>query len=298
MLSIGEIIRSSRIDQSISQETLCFGICSASNLSRIENGEQVPTRITYEALLERLGQAPEVYPSFLDDRELEAFRLKHQINQSLRTEDFDKAEMLVNKLNSMGKLERVYEQLILHVQALLMKNKGIDSKDILDAMKKVAAMSIKNFSPGGILRYLLSKDDLTILNNLAISYYEAGEHDTAIEILYAVKEYIERKVVDDEGISPLYAAILHPLTNWVGMKGLHKEVVALCDIGIKRCVEYGAYRSFAALLFNKGYALVMLEEHDEAKKYLQEAYYVSRATGDTKSCKIFMSFAVKQGLVL
>jgi len=298
MLSIGEIIRSNRINQKISQEELCSGICSASNLSRIENGEQIPTRITYEALMERLGQAPEIYPSFLDNRELEAFRLRHQISQSLHAEDFDEAEMLVNRLESLGKLERVYEQLILHVRTLIMKNRGADSHDVLVAMKSVAALSIKEFSPDKILRYILSKDDLVILKNLAASHYGAGEHDTAIEILYAIKKYIERKVVDDEGISPLYTGILHPLTNWVGMKGRHKEVVSLCDTGIKRCIEYGAYRSFDALLYNKGYALVMLGEINEAKKYLQEAYYLSRALGNLKSCEIMGKFAEEQGIDL
>ena len=121
MLSIGEIIRTSRESQSIIQEDLCFGVCSTSNLSRIENGTQIPTRATYEKLMERLGQAPEIYPSFLNNNELEAFRLSHQINQCLLSGNLEEAEMHVDKLDSMGKLERVYEQLILHVRALLMK---------------------------------------------------------------------------------------------------------------------------------------------------------------------------------
>ena len=91
-------------------------------------------------------------------------------------------------------------------------------------MKKVAALSIKDYSPEGILRYVLSKSDLIILNNLAIAHYETGEHDTAIEILSSTKTYIDRKVVDDEGISAIYTSILHPLTNWVGLQGRHKEV--------------------------------------------------------------------------
>lgn len=39
---IGEIIREQRNRRNISQEELCFGICSVTTLSRIENGNQKP----------------------------------------------------------------------------------------------------------------------------------------------------------------------------------------------------------------------------------------------------------------
>ncbi|MCL2222287.1 MAG: helix-turn-helix domain-containing protein [Oscillospiraceae bacterium] len=298
MLSIGEIIRTNRVKQKISQEELCFGICSLSSISRIENGAQAPSRVTYEALMERLGQAPEIFPSFKSDKELKAFRLKHQINQALRSGNLDNAEKLVNELESMHKLERVYRQLILHARVLLAMHRGEPPDEILEAMKNVAAMSIEDFSSDKILSHVLSKDDLVILENLASAHHDAGEKDTAIEILYAVKKYIEMKVVDDEGVTPMYTALLHPLTNWIGMKGQHEEVISLCDEGIKRCIEYGAYRSFAALLFNKGYALVMLDKKDEAKKYLQEAYFINRARGEENLCEICLDFAEENGIKL
>jgi tetratricopeptide (TPR) repeat protein len=116
--------------------------------------------------------------------------------------------------------------------------------------------------------------------------------------MYAFKDYIERKVVDDAGISALYTSILHSLTNGVGQKGNHDEVIRLCEAGIKRCVEYGAYFSFASLLFNKGYALALLGRKDEARKYLQEAFYLNRARGKLQSCEINKKFADEHGIEL
>jgi len=54
MLKIGDIIRTNRIEKRISQETLAYGICSVSNLSRIENGLQNPSRAKYEKLIMKM----------------------------------------------------------------------------------------------------------------------------------------------------------------------------------------------------------------------------------------------------
>lgn len=298
MLSVGEIIRTNREEQKISQEALSYGICSVSNLSRIESGAQIPTRATYEALMQRMGLSPDVFPSFLNERELETFRLKHAINQKFIAGKYDEAEALLAKMENAPKLERVYQQFVLYCQALLMDAKGDNPAKSLEAMKNAVKLSVRDFDPKKILRHILTKDELSMLKNMAILYYENGEQDYGIDILYALASYIERKVVDDAGISSMYTAILHALTNWVGLKGRHEEVLRLCESGITRCVEYGTYYSFAAILFNKGYSLAMLGRKGEASKYIQEAYYINRARNKLNSCEIVAKFAQEHGIEL
>lgn len=50
----GEEIRRVRLERGLTQERLSEGICSPSTLSRIENGSQVPSRRTFQLLMERL----------------------------------------------------------------------------------------------------------------------------------------------------------------------------------------------------------------------------------------------------
>jgi len=298
MLSISDIIRTNREQQHISQEELSFGICSVSTLSRIETGVHAPGRATYEALMERLGQDPELFPSFLSEREVSVFRLKHQISKLIFVERYEEAERLLDELDSSLKLEHVYKQFVLYIRALLIRKKGQSSEDALVAMKRVADMSIRNHSSDMIIHQVLSKDDVKILNSLAISYYNAGEQSKGIDLLYALKNYIERKVVDDDGISHLYTTILYNLSKWVGLKGHLNEAVRLCGIGIQRCIDYNAYYSFSGLLYNKGYLLVMLGRMDEARKYIQESYYLDRARGELELCEIVERFACEHGISL
>ena len=52
---LGYIIKNRREELQLSQEDLAEGICSVSTLSRIENGERMPSKNHYEMLMQRLG---------------------------------------------------------------------------------------------------------------------------------------------------------------------------------------------------------------------------------------------------
>ena len=52
---IGSIIKFNRINQNISQKALSKGICVPSYLSRIENGELIPSEDVISIIFNRLG---------------------------------------------------------------------------------------------------------------------------------------------------------------------------------------------------------------------------------------------------
>lgn len=53
--SLGDTLRELRKQKGLSQEDLAEGICSPVSISRIENGNQIPSQPVLEALLEKLG---------------------------------------------------------------------------------------------------------------------------------------------------------------------------------------------------------------------------------------------------
>lgn len=52
---IGSIIKLNRLNQNISQKTLSKGVCVASYLSRIENGDLIPSEEVISIIFNRLG---------------------------------------------------------------------------------------------------------------------------------------------------------------------------------------------------------------------------------------------------
>jgi len=298
MITIGELIRTNRVQQGISQEYLSYGICSVSSLSRIENGLQMPSRANFDALTERMGLSTELFPSFMNDREVEAFKLKHQINQKLIAARNDEAEILLNRLCAMPKLERKYIQFTMYARAVLSRQRNGKPEDVLKSLKEAAKLSIRETAPEKIPQQFLSMDELSILNNLAIAHYDNDMQQEGIDILYALKEYIERKVADKESVAPMYTAILFNLSKWIGLKGFYYETIKLAEIGIQHCIEYGAYFTFAQLLFNKGYALLMLGQEQEAKEYILQAYYIQKARGIQAACNAYNEFAREHNIDL
>ena len=55
--TIGDLLRDARERQNYSQEEVCYGICTSSTLSRIENGLQAPGKKLLEGLMEKIGRA-------------------------------------------------------------------------------------------------------------------------------------------------------------------------------------------------------------------------------------------------
>ncbi|MDE7046004.1 MAG: helix-turn-helix domain-containing protein, partial [Acetatifactor sp.] len=90
---IGAYIKQKREDKGWSQDALCEGICSRSNLSRIENDDQTPSFTLLEKLVEKLGQPSRQFLMLMDRDSIAGENLKKRIrNDSVLYQDPDGEE--------------------------------------------------------------------------------------------------------------------------------------------------------------------------------------------------------------
>ena len=304
MLGIGEIIRVNRNEFGYSQEELCFGICTPSNLSKIENGEQVPSRATFNALMERMGLSAGVYPSFLSDRDKEAFEMKYDFNELYAKGKFDDAEKVLDKIETIPKLRKDYTRFLSVARTLLKQQKEtVSNEEAAEAFEEHIKTFIKGFAGKKlerIRRSLLTKTEISVLNAYAIAKHLAGDVETAKKVLYECITYIESKVYDKEGIAVIYTKLLYNLSKFVGMDGDDEEAIRLCDLGIKACIRYNRFTFLSVLLFNKGYGLMNMNRVAESHDCIRESYYIQRAMGeiDKVNLSFIVSFAKKHEITL
>jgi len=300
MLGIGELIRINRDNRGINQEELSYGICSTANLSKIERGKQVPTRATFEALMQRMGMSAGVYPSFLNNADKRAFELKHDFNERFAKEQYDEAEKALNDLDKIPKLDMVYEHFIRMAKILIKQINGLSPKEAIKEYENAIGFFIKDFSVDNIRRYHLTKTEINMFNALSVAHHRAGNADIAIKILYELMVYVESKVYDNDSITIVYTKVLYHLSKYVGLSGDDKEAVKLCDKGIDFCIRYGRYTNFANLLYNKGYGLMNLGKKDEAEKCIRECYYIMSALGGryAKEFEFLKNYAEEKGIKL
>lgn len=79
---IGMIIRRRRTELGLSQEDLADGICAVTTLSRIENGERMPTQNHLEMLLQRVGYSDMMLENYVDEEDFLAHDLRFRIRQA------------------------------------------------------------------------------------------------------------------------------------------------------------------------------------------------------------------------
>ncbi|MCL1996031.1 MAG: helix-turn-helix domain-containing protein [Defluviitaleaceae bacterium] len=300
MITIGSLIKNTRKMRGFSQEALSFGICSTGNLSRIERGDSAPSRATFEALMERMGQNAELYPSFITDTDKRVYELQHDLNELYAKGDFDAAEAVIDEMDGIDGLDMVHEHFIRVSRVLLIQQRGGVSEEVLRKFKEIIDFFVEKFSLDEIRRTPLSKTELNILNAYAIALYKAGDVKTGTQILYELIKWIEIHVVDMESITVVYTKILYNLSMYVGRSGDDIEAIRLCDIGIRLCIKYHRNTYFPALLFNKGYGLVNLGKTDEAINYIQDSYYMQRALGEETpgGLEVIKNFADRKGIKL
>ncbi|MCM1106360.1 MAG: helix-turn-helix domain-containing protein [Blautia sp.] len=88
---VGRLIAEMRGRRKLSQEALAEGICSASTLSKIENGGQMPSRRVYMALLQRLGLSHRSCCIYVSEVEMRRSVLEERIEYLTETGAYQEA---------------------------------------------------------------------------------------------------------------------------------------------------------------------------------------------------------------
>ena len=107
---IGKLIASTRNKYKISQEALCYGICSISTLSRIENGTQFPSWKVGNALLERLGLSQIDTAIYMSDTEIERDNIEIKITRMLATGNYEIEEVLTQYWDEKSEISILEQQ--------------------------------------------------------------------------------------------------------------------------------------------------------------------------------------------
>ncbi|MBY0599620.1 helix-turn-helix transcriptional regulator [Bacillus bingmayongensis] len=185
---IGKQVFYKRLQQKMTQEELCQGICSVSYLSKIENGKIEASEEILQLLCARL----EIAVSDLRDVEAEVKeRLDEWLNALVHL-DKQQVERIYNELQAEMKhvldFEIINYYKLLYTRYLIMKRDFPALKEELDKLKKM----YKKYSPFQKLLYMYSKalsyclqykfkdglDYLLKTEAMAkeLSYYETGIH--------------------------------------------------------------------------------------------------------------------------
>lgn len=296
--TVGDMIRDARERQKYSQEELSYGICTASTLSRIENGLQVPGKKILEGLMQRLGIVDRIYNVYLNQEELKRYEVEQQLTRSLAKGDFEQAQELIECMESLlqknsGKDHslKIEEQYLRFARILIEKNKGESPEQILGKLLDTIRMTISDFDGIHIGSRLLTFHEISILNNIGCTYHNMGNLWNALRLLFELKEYMENHTLSAEEMSVKYPMILQNLSSWLGQEGMYQDALHLCQTGIDFCIEHGKLHTFPMLLCNKACALAELGQYDMSKECFVQSIAVFQAINQQERAEQVRKYA-------
>ena len=240
---------------------------------------QKPGRLILEKLFERLGTENNLFNSFVSKEEMELYLEIQTLIRNVTDGDLHRIEEqidIVEKLTqNASELER---QSLFWAKGELATQKYGNNGEAMEYLMKAIQITLPDFDGKSPLRnHLLTFDEITIINSIAVRHGDNGDLLTAIQLDMWLKEYMENKIIDGRMKTAKYPMILYNLSYWLGEENCHNEALKMAEQGVDFCVKYGNLPAFPILIFNQGAALAELERYDEAKKCFLQSITIFEA---------------------
>ena len=276
---VGDFLRETRLRKGYTQEEVSYGICTTASLSRIENGAQKPGRLILEKLFERLGTENNLFNSFVSKEEMELYLEIQTLIRNVTDGDLQRIEEQIDIVDKLTKnTSELERQSLFWAKGELATQKYGNNGKAMEYLMKAIQITLPDFDGINPLRnHLLTFDEITIINSIAVRHAEKNDLLTAIQLDMWLKEYMENKIVDGRMKTTKYPMIVYNLSCWFEDEKCYNEELKMANHGVDFCVKYGNLAAFPRLVLNKGVALTKLGDNDGAKKYLHQAITIFEA---------------------
>ncbi|MBO1579918.1 helix-turn-helix transcriptional regulator [Bacillus sp. XF8] len=215
---IGKQVFYKRLQQKMTQEELCQGICSVSYLSKIENGKIEASEEILQLLCARL----EIAVSDLRDVEAEVKEKLDEWLNALVHLDKQQVERIYNELQAEMKhvldFEIINYYKLLYTRYLIMKRDLPALEEELEKLKKM----YKKYSPFQKMLYAYSKG---LLYSLQYKYKQALEYLLETESMAKEQGYYETGIYYNLGLAYSHLDIPHLAMHFanIAMEGFRNE---------------------------------------------------------------------------
>ncbi|MCD8005764.1 MAG: helix-turn-helix domain-containing protein [Oscillospiraceae bacterium] len=275
---IGNLIKDRRKELKISQEDLCLGICSASSLSRIENGTAGTRERSYiPSLFERLGMSTDSINEIISEDDYSVRQMIRQANQAdvlgNRVEAWRIVRETRDRINKDSRnISFTNEQRLIVLETeLSRKDNKISVAEELKRLENALRMTAVNYRPNNLPLYMTYME-CQILSEIAIAYSELGQLETAIAIDSHVKGFMEFYIEDKVVVANYLIILCYNLSKMYGLAGQYNESIAVARDGIYWHEYTGIQRTLPQTMYNCAWSLARRNEIGDVAEAKRLAY--------------------------
>ncbi|EOO24879.1 XRE family transcriptional regulator [Bacillus cereus BAG1X2-3] len=277
----GITIKELRIKKNISQSELCHGICSQSQISKIEKGVIYPSSILLYQLSERLGIDPNHIFALTQNKKIKYVEnVKYVIKDCLKQKQYKELYEIVKKEKNLNNFQTKEEQqfLIWHEAiAIFMVERSI--KTALDLLNHALKLTLTNSD-------FLSEREIDIMQTMAIFHGENKEYEKSITILRRCLTNFNK--LDFPRDKEIKLKIIFNLAKNLGHANQHKEAIKYNDIGIQLAINLNTLYLLGELYYGQGWNLLKLKQYnkEDVDNNMKKALFIFELTKNEKKLQI------------
>ena len=275
---IDEVLRQSRKAKKMSQEALGSGVCAAATVSRLENGERTPSDRSFEALMERLDTGISYYNGELATEDYRVLELEQELERAIALKDWERAQEQLCQLKGkiamdIPKNKRVMEE---KESCILFHEGKLSAEEFLDICEEAMDCREGQWREDDFWEQFFTRYKVRMMNAVAGLYYMQQRKEDAIFIL----ERLLKKLADSRvELSDRYKSsmlVIGNLSSYYLGNGQYEDCLAMCERGVKLCMECGRGGKLGILLANQAEALNELAGRacERSGEILRCAYYI------------------------
>ena len=252
---LGITIKELRIKKNISQSELCHGICSQSQISKIEKGMIYPSSILLYQLSERLGIDPNNIFALTQNKRLKYVEnVKYVIKDCLKQKQYKELYEIVKKEKNLNNFQTKDEKQFLmwhEAIAIFMVDKSI--KTALDFLNNALKLTLTNSD-------FLSEREIDIMQTMAIFYAENKEYEKSINIFKRCLTNFNK--LDFPRDKEIKLKLMLNLAKCFDFTYQHEEAIKYIDKGIKLAINLNTLYLLGELFYLIGQCLLKMKQHN------------------------------------
>ncbi|KPB05087.1 helix-turn-helix domain-containing protein [Bacillus sp. CHD6a] len=265
---IGKEIKVLRSALNLSQAELSEGICTQSQISKIEKGEVFPLANTLYYIAERLGVDINYFYDLATNPQLSYVKeVFAQVKELLNRSEFEEVYNIVEneRKNPLFVNNRKNKQFLLSTEGVCvyhLKNNKREALRLLQSALDLTKMTSK----------LLGEREIEILNSMAIVHFETKNCEEALRIFnHAINCYMKIPYHHDPTIK---TKILYNKAKTLTRLNKLEESNDTCKLAVKWCVKQNSLYGLGNLYYHIGYNYSLLDHNDIAIEYFNKSIQI------------------------
>ncbi len=281
ILLLNEILKTYREERNMNREEVCEDICDVCSYARVESGTRGVKRKNFEKLMQRLEIPYGHYTSMLATDNYECLSLARQGVLASKFCDWERLGRVLERQKQLLDLRQTKnQQYVLEVENVFMYRTGQKTCDqFQETALNALHLTVPKWSIGENVIHFYSNEEITLLNQIAISYRLQKKSKIGEQIIASVYETLERSAIDLMERAEEAVMLLSTWKNLLTDLEEYDKAIEKADIGIKIALKSERGDKLDTLVYEKGWSNLHKDQNgknmQENKEICLQAYYIS-----------------------